>query len=659
MESVIPGVTAARLRGTVRVDWRAVWIWALCATLVLYLGLDGGGYDLVVRSHVGVIVWWVVLLGAACAVLPSARLSRAGWSALALFGAFVVWTAAASTWSLSSERSLEELSRVACYLGVLALAITTFTDRRRALRHTVAAVAFAVFVIAALAVVSRLRPGTFPGSQTTATLLPGSHERLSWPLNYWNALGALVALGIPLLLGIATSARTLAAQAAGAAAIPVICLCGYLTFSRGGAIADAVALGVFLALAPDRIPKLVTLLLCAAGSAALIAGAVHRSAIEQGATTAVARHQGASLLLAVLLVCAGVGLAQVGVALAVRHGTRPRVIRVSPRRASALLAVVVVIALALALGLGAPGRLAHAWSAFKQPSAAALHHDQIARFGALSGNGRYAYWKTGIDALPGHVLGGWGPGTFQLVYLPRARVSTYVVDAHSLYVETLVELGLIGLVLLAAFLLTLLGAAVRAAVTSAAATRVQAAAVTAAVAAFLISAGFDWVWQVPVLPVAILLLGAAALAPAKPSASKGTRTSSSKGTRTAIRAVLAVAAIAGLVAIGVPLASTEAVRASQTQASLGNTSSALADARSALRIEPGAESAQLQAALVLELQGRFGAAVTAARKATADEPQNWQPWLVLSRLETEAGQPRPAVADYRRARALDPSSLLF
>jgi tetratricopeptide (TPR) repeat protein len=122
---------------------------------------------------------------------------------------------------------------------------------------------------------------------------------------------------------------------------------------------------------------------------------------------------------------------------------------------------------------------------------------------------------------------------------------------------------------------------------------------------------------------------------------------------------LAVAAIAGLVAIGVPLASTEAVRASQTQASLGNTSSALADARSALRIEPGAESAQLQAALVLELQGRLGAAVTAARKATADEPQNWQPWLVLSRLETEAGQPRPAVADYRRARALDPSSLLF
>jgi Flp pilus assembly protein TadD len=95
------------------------------------------------------------------------------------------------------------------------------------------------------------------------------------------------------------------------------------------------------------------------------------------------------------------------------------------------------------------------------------------------------------------------------------------------------------------------------------------------------------------------------------------------------------------------------------QASAGNLSAALADAHSALRIEPGAESPQIQAALVLELQRRFAAAVTAARAATADVPDDWQPWLVLSRLETETGHPVAAIADYRRARSLNPRSPLF
>jgi hypothetical protein len=599
MELVVPRATTASRLSIRRVDSHAVWIWVLCAALVLYLGIDGGGYDLVVRSHVGVIVWWVVLLGAACGILPAARLTRTGWAALGLFGAFVVWTAIASTWSLSSERSLQELSRGACYLGVLTLALTTFTDRRRVLRHTVAAVACAISVIALLALVSRLHPGAFPGSETTAALLPGAHQRLSWPLNYWNALGALVALGMPLLLSIATSARSLIAQAAAAAAIPLISLCGYLTFSRAGAIAGAIALVVFLALAPDRIPKLATLLLCAAGSAALIAGAVHRPAIEQGLTTAGARHQGTTLAAAILLVCAGVAIAQIGIALAVRHGGRPRVMQFSPRRASWLLGAALVVVLAGAVAFGASGRLSRAWTAFKHPETSVLRQTSIARFGSLSGNDRYLYWKTGIDALPGHVLGGYGPGTFQLVWLPRAPIGSDVVNAHSLYVETLIEVGLVGLVLLGGFLLTLLGNGVRAAVTIGVMTRAYTAAVVAGMAAFLISAGFDWVWQMPVLPIAMMLLAVAALAPARGASLQAPPTITRAGPRIGRRAVLAVVAIASLVAIGVPLASTDAVRASQVQASAGNLSAALADAHSALRIEPGAESPQIQAALVL------------------------------------------------------------
>ena len=73
---------------------------------------------------------------------------------------------------------------------------------------------------------SRLRPDLFPAAQQTSSFLPGTQGRLGWPLNYWNALGALVALGLPLVLSIATSARTLRAQAAAAAGIPILALCG-------------------------------------------------------------------------------------------------------------------------------------------------------------------------------------------------------------------------------------------------------------------------------------------------------------------------------------------------------------------------------------------------------------------------------------------------
>lgn len=664
MESVATRPLESLLPWRVRIDLRALWIWVLAGALVLYLGLNGGGYDLVIRSNAAVVVWWIVLIGAAWGVLPAAKLSRTSWTLLVLFAGFVAWSAIAVTWSASSERTLEEVSRLACYLGVLVLAVTSYGDRRAALRHAVAAVAGAVVVVAGLALLSRLRPGLFAGSAATSAFLPGAHARLSWPLDYWNALAALVALGLPLLLAIATSARRLLAQAAGAGAVPMLALCGYLTFSRGGAIAAAAAVLAFLVLAPERIPKLATSAVCAAGSAILIAGAGHRRAIEQGFTGNLAAHQGATLIVAVILVCAGVALAQIGIGLAARHGTLPRFLQVSPGRARVLLAGVVVAGVIAALALGAPSRLDHAWHAFKQPSAAALHQQSIARYGSLSGNGRYTYWKAAIDAMPGHWLTGWGPGTFQFVWLARAPFFSYVRNAHSLYVETLTEVGIIGLLLLVAFLTMLLGVGVRRALAGPWQVRPWAAAITAACVSFIVSAAFDWLWQMPVLPIAVLLLAGALLISGNPR--EGIADWAEERPRRrggapsfAARSALILAALASLLAVGIPLAATTAVRQSQTDFSAGDTSGALAAARSALAVEPRAVSARIQEALVLESLGRLPAAMSAARTATVDEPQNWQGWLVLSRIEAEAGEPSFALAAYRQARALNPQSPIF
>ena len=667
-----------------RLDLRAIWIWLLAGGLVLFLGIDGGGYDLVVRSQAAIVVWWVVLLAAAWGLLPAGRITRAGWAGLALLAVFVAWSALATTWSESADRSLEEVSRLAGYFGVLVLGLISFDDRRSAVRHAIGAVATAVVLIAGLAVLSRLRPGLFPAAQTTAAFLPGAHPRLGWPLNYWNALAALIAIGLPLLLSLATTARTLAAQAAAAAALPLLALCAYLTFSRGGAGASVVALLVFVALTPDRLAKLPTLLAGAAGGATLIAGAVHRHAIEQGLTTPVAAHEGRSLLVAVILVCAGVAVTQVGVGLALRHATAPRWLRISPRASRVALAVVVVAVVAVGLAAHGPAHVSHAWHQFKQPQTAALRQNAISRYGALSGNGRYTYWKTAVDSLGSHALAGYGPGTFQFVWLRHAPFFSYITNAHSLYIETLTEVGVVGLVVLVAFLALLLGAAIRlsrrrgtewapaqwatardgAVPTGAGDLRVQGAAITAALAAFALSAALDWIWQVPVLPVAVLLLAAALLAPDRGAGTDPGRDTAPTAGRRRLgrwpsRIALVAVALLCLVAIGIPLAATSALRASQAAASAGALPTAASDANSAVRLAPDGASARLQLALVLEMQGDLPGAIAQATRSAADEPANWQPWFVLSRLQAESGHAAAALAAYRHARSLDPHSPLF
>jgi tetratricopeptide (TPR) repeat protein len=126
-----------------------------------------------------------------------------------------------------------------------------------------------------------------------------------------------------------------------------------------------------------------------------------------------------------------------------------------------------------------------------------------------------------------------------------------------------------------------------------------------------------------------------------------------------LRFGIVATALARLIAIGIPLATASDVSNRQVAATAWNTASALADARSAVRMEPGAAAPELQLALVLELQRNYPAALTAARRATSDESQNWSDWLVLSRIEAESGHVKASVAAYRRARSLHPRSRLF
>jgi O-antigen ligase len=169
------------------------------------------------------------------------------------------------------------------------------------------------------------------------------------------------------------------------------------------------------------------------------------------------------------LVAAPVGAA---VALALVHGRR---------RAAGAVATVAAAGLALALVLPA-GSLA----------------ESLARhFGS-----RAWYWHVAWEATGASPLAGRGAGTFQLMWLERRPFAESVLDAHSLYLETLVELGLVGLVVVLVALAPPLVAALRESADPAAA---------GGYVAFCLHAGLDWDWELPAVTVAGLLCGCALL----------------------------------------------------------------------------------------------------------------------------------------------------
>ena len=123
---------------------------------------------------------------------------------------------------------------------------------------------------------------------------------------------------------------------------------------------------------------------------------------------------------------------------------------------------------------------------------------------------RAYYWPVawyGLDAP----LHGLGSGAFAQLWALERPVPANAIDAHSLFLEALLELGTIGLVILVATLVLPLVAALRL-------PGGWAAGVTGAYTAFLAHAAVDWDWEVPVVALvgvacAAMLLSATGRSP--------------------------------------------------------------------------------------------------------------------------------------------------
>jgi hypothetical protein len=430
--------------------------------------------------------------------------------ALALaFGALAglgVWILASAFWSDAPARALSEFDRTLLYALVLVLtgsAVARVGDLATVLRWTAAA--FAAIALAGL--LTRLLPETFPIS---AGFLP---ERVSFPVTYWNAMGIACALGALLATHLTSSGSEHAAvRVVAAALVAPIAVTLYLTFSRGAIWVLPVGLVLYVLLAQPR--GLLTGLPAAGIPAAIAVKVAYGADLLARAdydSSAAAASQGRNVAL-IVLVCA-LGAAALRAA-ALPLDRRIEAIDIDPddkKMWRLALSGGLVIALMLgALAADAPRRISDARATFSEGRYMDYDADLRTRLTSAVDNGRIDNWRVARDAAEAHPLKGTGAGTFRLTWDQHRRPPPVKVnDGHSLYLETLSELGVVGLALVVIALGTIL---VGGLLKLGGPERHAHGALVAAGTMLALHAGVDWDWEMPVLFVWLFGAGGVVLA---------------------------------------------------------------------------------------------------------------------------------------------------
>jgi hypothetical protein len=117
-------------------------------------------------------------------------------------------------------------------------------------------------------------------------------------------------------------------------------------------------------------------------------------------------------------------------------------------------------------------------------------------------------YRVALDEFKAHPLFGGGSGSYATSWYAQRRYAESLQNAHSLYLETLAELGIAGAAILLAFLGSCVWTAVRSRSRPTALSRGQATAVMASTSVWAIHAGVDWDWQMSALTgLALFLVG--------------------------------------------------------------------------------------------------------------------------------------------------------
>jgi O-Antigen ligase len=630
--------------------WREYAITVAVAVVVVLVGYDNGGFGESTRDTLAILLWWLLIICVAIGVWPLTRVPRAAWAVGGLLALFGLWTLLSVFWAADAAGAYSEFTRVLLYLAVFA--VTVAGSRRDNAGHWLDGLALGIAVITVVALVSRLFPGTLSQPEIEQ-LLGGTATRLSFPVGYWNGLATFVALGIPLLLRIAVVGRSIPARAAAVLPIPAICGVIYLTSSRIGVVSAVIGAAAFVLFAPKRWTALGAAVVASAGAAAVVLALYQRNTLVNGPLdSAVAESQGRGALLIILGTCALSALVY-GVACRTFEGN------VQTSRALGWTIVLAVVVLAVA-GLVAADPVRR-FEQFKNPDVSLSAPSAIEQhLLSGSGNGRWQLWSSALDEFESSPFHGRGAGSFQAWWRQHGSLPLFVQDAHSLYAETLGELGVFGFALLVAMIGVALVAGVMRLVRAGPDHRSILAAAVSAVLVFLAAAAFDWAWELTIIAVVAFVCLALLVSPGTSSAFGPRRVQPGEESdrRPLARYGLGVGVIVAgwllICAIGIQLLAGARISASQDASARGDLAAAVRAASDARSIQPWSSAPYRQLALLEEQGTNYGSALGWIRDAISRNRSDWTLWLIQARLQLELGHVRAARHSLERVKVLYP-----
>jgi hypothetical protein len=221
----------------------------------------------------------------------------------------------------------------------------------------------------------------------------------------------------------------------------------------------------------------------------------------------------------------------------------------------------------------------------------------------VAGHEREHYWRVAAREAAVHPVLGSGAGTFVNWWVRDRTVPLQTAEAHSLYFETLAELGPLGLALV---LLTFAVPIAR-----------GRPGIAAGVAAFAVGAAVDFDWELAGVTAPAIVLAALAVAESRPA-------------RAPLRAVVPVAAAVAVAAL-LAYAGSSRLAAAQDSARAGRFAEAADNARAARRWLPYSPEPWTVLGDVTHDPADY-------RRALAHDPADWSLWHRLASVSR--GRPR-------------------
>ncbi|HYH62892.1 MAG TPA: O-antigen ligase family protein [Solirubrobacterales bacterium] len=481
---------------------------------ILALGLLGGiltWWTLQDGAYFGVVMYpGVALLCAGLIILVvtapwRASLALSGPARLALLSllGLAVWSLLSAFWSPTPDIAVEDAQRIVGYALFFGLGIWGCTLLGRRMELAVLPVVGAAGIVAVITLVE------LAGASVPVPFLE-EDGTLQHPLAYRNANAAFFLIALWPALALAGSSRVHGAVRVGSLVTATACVeLAILSQSRGSLPALIVALVVYLVTAKDRLNALMWFVLAVlpASLSILDASAMFDAAKGAGGVEKAVSEMNAAGTSGLLMLAVAAVIAFVAMKL------EPRV-RVSPRQAGLVLAAIAVVA---TVGVIAKVGNPVSWTADRAEEFCAGEadlSDETNRLTFRTGSNRCAIWSVALDVAADDPLFGEGGGGFQFRYnRERDQVSQLARDAHSVELEMLSELGIVGLALFAAAIIGAYTGAIRARRLGPSSAQLSCGALAGATY-WLVHASADWFWPYPAVTAPAFLLLGAAVAPA-------------------------------------------------------------------------------------------------------------------------------------------------